>query len=206
MMDAGDIEGAAEWLYRVAGFDSREPVAPAKLAKALLGHGAIRTVHRHALKKDAALAVVHGAPRIFVRSGLDLRRRNFAICHELAEWHLGEIRYCEPDVEQVADALAAALLAPRQLFLLALREDGVKFPLLAARFAATQSCAALRFGETTNTPLVLVAPREVRVRGAPWGWPQTEEQLRKLAKLPPIPGMRRDVLSDEPKRVVLRVA
>lgn len=99
----------------------------------------------------------------------------------------------------MADALAAALLAPRQQFLRALGEDGYRLPILARRFETTESCVALRAGEVTGEPMALVAPRSVRVRGAEWTWP-TERELRRGS----LPGVRKVSLRTERPRFVLR--
>lgn len=202
-MDAGDIEGTAEAMYRAAGLDPREGASPLALARGLLGPGAVRSYHAASLPGDGSLAWLEGKPRIYIRAKLPPVRRNFAVCHELAEWCLTLARYQEPDVEQIANALAAALLAPRQRFLRALREDGRSLPLLAQHLGTTESCAALRLGETTDLPLALVAPsRPVRLRGAEFAWPD-EDAIRRMASGRAAPGLAKTKLRDDPRRVVL---
>ncbi len=202
-LTAADIEGTAEAMYRAAGLDPCEGASPLALAKRLFGAGSVRSYHAASLPGDGALAWVDGKPRIYVRAKLPKARLRFAICHELAEWCLTLARYQEHDVEQMADALAAALLAPRQLFLRVLRADGQRLPLLAAHLGTTESCAALRLGETTDLPLALVAPsRPVRVRGAAFAWPD-EDTIRRMAAGRIAPGLARTKLQDEPRRVVL---
>lgn len=173
------------------------------LARRLLGAQAVLAVHAQALPGDAALARVGDEWRIYYRRALSWERREFAIAHELAEWHLRHEDYREPDVEQVADRLAAALVAPRERFARLLREDR-RFPVVARQLRATESLCVLRAGEVTGEPLALVAER-VRVRGEPWGWPETEEEIRRLVVLPRAPrGLARARLRDDPRRVVLR--
>ena len=196
------IEGTVEHLYAEAGFDTRLGATPLRLARGLLGAGRVSTVHAGALTGDATLAWVHGEARIYLRSRLPLARRNFAVVHELAEWQLQREDYRGEDREEIADALAAALLAPRQQFLACLRENGIRFPLLARRFATTESLVALRLGEATGEPLALIAHR-VRVRGEDWGWPP-EGELRVLASGRPPEGMRKARLKDDRARVVLQ--
>lgn len=203
-MDHGDIEGTAEAMYRAAGLDPREGASPLALARRLLGPGAVFSYHAASLAGDGQLSRHGDRWRIAIRSGLSPARRRWAIAHELAEWCLTLARYQEPDVEQMADALAAALLAPRQAFLRVLREDGQRLPLLAARFESTESFAALRIGETTDQPLALVAPRRpVRVRGAEFVWP-SEAEIRAMAAGRLAPGLARTKLRDDPRRVVIR--
>lgn len=205
-MDAANIEGTAEAMYRAAGLDPRDGASPLALARGLLGPGSVQSDHAASMPKDGALRWEQGKAKIYVRAKLSKERRRWAICHELAEWCLTLARYEGDDAEQVSHALAAALLAPRQLFLRAVRDEGQRLPALARRFETTESCVALRLGETTDQPLVLVAPsRPVRVRGADFVWP-SEAQIRAMAAgRPLLPGLVRTKLRDDPRRVVLSV-
>ena len=195
------IEGTVEQLYGEAGLDYRVGASPVKLARELLGVGSVVTVHASALPGDAELVLLQGKPRIYVRSLLSAQRRNFAVLHELAEWQLQREDYRGEDREDVADALAAALLAPRQRFLSVLRENGTRFPLLAQRFVSTESLVALRLGEATGEPIALIANR-VRVRGQEWVWP-CECELRRAASGRAPLGIRKARLKDARGRVVL---
>lgn len=203
-MHAEDIEGTAEAMYRAAGLDPREGASPLALAHGLLGPGSVRSVHAASLPGDGVLVWERGKAQIQLRAKLSPQRRRWAICHELAEWCLRLARYEGDDSEQLSNALAAALLAPRQLFLRVVREEGRCLPTLARRFVTTESCAALRIGETTEQPLALVAPsRPVRLRGAEFVWP-SEEQIRAMAAgRPLLPGLARTRLRDDPRRVVI---
>lgn len=206
-MDAGEIEGTAEALYRLAGLDSGDGAKPLELARRLLGADAVRVVHAAALPGDGAFAVVNGAPRIYLRSKLPRNRRRWVLSHELAEWWLWRERYREPDIEHIADALAAALIAPRQLFLRVVRRDGLELPLLALRFSVTESCAALRVGETVGTPTALLAPsRPVRIRGDEREWPNEAALWQAARASAALPGIVRSQLSDQPRRYVLSVS
>lgn len=204
-MERADIEGTADALYRAAGFDTTEPIAPMRLARSLLGDGAVLTVRNVSLPGDAVLVRVGADWRIYLRAGASLERRRFAVAHELAEWHLARTGYRENDREEIADALGAALLAPRQLFLRFQRHTGARWPALAHALATSETCVALRHGEVTGEPLAVVAPRTLRVRGDDFVWPDAE-QLRRLVagRLPE--GLRRDRLRDDPRRVVVRAA
>lgn len=196
-----DVEGEAAWLLR----DFDRPPGARRLVAHHLGV-AVMTV-RGMRGRDAETFTFHGRQRIAVRGRLGPVALRWALLHELAEWHLGAIGYREPDAEDAAEALAAALAAPRRAFLRAARHaPETRLPELAAAFAVTETCAALRVGEVLDVPLVVVAPHRCRVRGAPWGWPETEEQLRRLVKLPPWPGTRRVELTDARRRVVLLAA
>lgn len=195
-----DFEGAADALYREAGYDDGAPAPILGLAKRLLGPGALHRVHAGALRADAALVTVQGERRIYVRRGLSQPRLRFAVAHELAHWALGLDSSCRENEEQ-CNALAACLVAPRRAFLRALRETEL-YKDLAERFVTTESCAALRQAEVTGEPTALVCPHTIYVRGDEWIWP-AERELRALAARGG-PGIRKARLKDDRRRVAVR--
>jgi hypothetical protein len=195
------IEGTVDQLYKEAGVECGVAVSPMRLVHGLLGYGTVRRVHASALPGDAALVRVHQERRIYVRACLARHRRDFAVLHELAEWHLEREDYQGSDREDVADALAAALLTPRRSFAAALRHHGPSFPKLAQHFKSTESLVALRYGEVTLEPLALVAKR-VRVRGQGWVWP-SEYELQRVARGQKSSGIRSIRLHDDTRRVAL---
>ena len=193
-----DIEGTAEALYRAAGLDTGEAADPVDLAERLLGTGAVQLVHARALPGTASLARVKSSWRIYVRSRASESLQAFAILHELGHYALG---LDAPDAR--CDAVAAALLLPRRAFQRAAVERGADWSALAAHFRCTESAVALRWGEVLGTPLALVAPLKVRVRGEPYGWPESEQGLRSLARTDR-PGLARARLRDDARRVVVK--
>lgn len=198
--EPADLEGDAEWIYRRAGVDPGTPAPALWLASQLLGAGCVTALATLSNPGGACLAQVNGQVRIYYRERLPPERRSFAVAHELAHWCLGERAGAE--TESACDFLAAALIAPRRAFLKVVAKHGPRFTRLAKAFATTESLVALRYGETTLEPLVLVAPLTVRVRGAAYSWP-SEPALREMAAVPK-PGLRKAVLRDEPRRVALR--
>jgi hypothetical protein len=196
-----DVEGEARWLLR--GIDG-VPGARA-LAKKHLGEDAVRVVPRHALPVPAALAKVNGQLRIYLRSGMTRADERWNICHELAEWHLGELGYDEPDVEEVAETLAAALVAPREPFrriALASRD----LPQLAEAFTTTQTAVALRLAEARCVEAAaVVRPGLVRVR-APDGFVLPDERGLRRAAREGHAQLERHVLTDDRRRVALVAA
>lgn len=197
-----DVECEAGQLYTEANADTYSPPGPLRIARSLGLH--VRRGPCLAAGGDAALIRLGGQPIIFVRRRLGPERFDFALAHEIAEWHLARLSYCEPDVEDVADALAAALVVPRDAYRAALRERGVAFGELARDFRATESCVALRLGEVTGRPLLLLAPR-VRARGASFVWPSTAE-LRRIARTRRAEGLEVWGLGDDRRRIVLIAA
>lgn len=199
-IDVVAIEVEAARLYRVAGLDYWRGAAVGELVRGLLGGDALRTAPASALPADGVIARVHGRWFIYVREGL--RDARFVALHELAHWALGA-----GATETECDRLAAALLAPRPAFDRAIRELGPRrsYTGLARWFGSTETAAALRYGEVTGEPLVVVAPASVRVRGAAYSWP-SEPELRGLVKERRLPGLSKATLRDDPLRVALRVA
>lgn len=77
---------------------------------------------------------------------------------------------------------------------------------LAEPWPASQTGAALRLLEVTDTPGVVITPRDVRVRGPEWVWPAPAE-LRRLLLAERLPeGLERLVINDRRGSGVLLAA
>lgn len=199
-MDLWDVDAWQREIYERAGFDPDEAASPIRIAKGSLGPDGVRVVPHSALPNDAKLAMVNGRRFIFLRKGLPRERLLYAIAHELAELVLhGQV---DERIEDACNAIAGAVLAPRRAFFKRLREVGRDFEQLALPFGMTQTASALRLGETTDEPLVAVSPVIVRVRGRDFGWP-SEPEIRRIARGPERPGVRKVPLTDDRRRVVL---
>jgi len=196
-----DFEWIADEVLRLADVDEMAPAKPVALVRALLGPGALFSVHARSLPGDGSLAVVNGQPRIYIRQGLSPIRRRWVICHELAEWWLWQSGVRDEQIEGVADAVAAAVLAPRRAVRAALKSAGPSYTGLAEHFGTTESCIAMRLAEVTGRPMALVAPAKVRVRGEDYAWPE-EGQIRSL-RWTRRAGLERMKLHDDRRRVVL---
>jgi hypothetical protein len=194
------IEAAAEALYSLANQDPGEALPPFTLARRL----GIRvfTVHGASLPGLAALCRVGTEWRIYQRAKLDAIRDNWAIAHELGEWFLAQRGEDGPEREGIADGIAAAILVPRRSFQRALATQGPSLTALSSALGVTETLVALRVGEVVGTPIALVAPRRVRVRGAEFAWPE-ENALRQVANAQEMPGLRYTRLKDDPRRVML---
>jgi hypothetical protein len=190
------IEVEAARLYRLARLDYWRGAAVGELVRGLLGRDALRTAPATALPTDGVIARVHGRWFIYVREGL--RDARFIALHELSHWALGP-----GATEDECDALAVRLLAPRPAFERALKETGPSYTKLARWFGCTETFAALRYGEVTDEPLVVVAPANVRIRGLAYSWP-TEPEIRGLARARRLPGLSKATLRDDPSRFALR--
>jgi hypothetical protein len=197
--DGGYLEREAERLYRSAGLDPMRAAAPAALVRGSLGANSIRFLREELIPGGGTIARVGPEWRIYLSRKLSPDRMRFIALHELAHWALG------PGAsEGECDALAACLLAPRPAFERAVLEHRAGYTKLARRFGCTETFAALRYGEVTGEPLVVVAPASVRVRGGAYSWP-SEAELRGLAKARRLPGLSKATLRDDPLRVALRV-
>ncbi|MDB4946209.1 MAG: hypothetical protein JWP97_5743 [Labilithrix sp.] len=199
-MELDDLEGIAERAYRDAGLDADKPHVT-QLARALLGENAIHRGDRP-VHGPAALYRVNKEWRIVLARSLPPLYAVFAVGHELGHWLLRRAGYAGDDEEAAADYLGAALIAPRRAFVSARRALGADIPALAAAFSMTQTGAALRLGEAFGTPLAVVSPRLVRVRGPEtWTWPD-EPTVRRWARAG-APGVRTSRLTDDPRRVLI---
>lgn len=172
-----DIEGTAEALLRAHGFPLDEPPDVEKLAWCALGASNVQYVP--GLRVPGRYLPAEGV--IQVRSGMSRRRRRFVVAHELGEWVEYRLRYQGEDAERIADAIAAALVVPRRAMQAAVQALGRHLPDLSDALCASQSVVALRLGEVTGSPLALVTPRNVHVRGDEWSWPG-EREIRALAR------------------------
>jgi hypothetical protein len=164
------------------------------------------------MRVQAVLVKLRGEWQIFVRRGTLPARRSYLVGHELAHWWL---RYVGLDtalsgaeIERHCDRLGAALALPRRALLKALQAGGRESAVteLAQRLRTTQSLVLLRLAECVETPTALVEPRRVIIRGAHWGWPAAGELRRMVLRPEPGPGLRRVVITDEPKHTGLVVA
>lgn len=197
-----ELEGIAEAILREGGQETDEAPRLLRLVTAHLGDDAIEYTPIR-LPGDGALIRIYDAWRIYIRRRLTPERRAFVIAHELAEWWLKvRVGYQGEDVEAAANYVAAAVLAPRHAFRLAVEDLGSDFPRLAEAFRVTETHAALREAELARLPRAVVSPALVRVRGPEeWVWP-AESVVRRWAR-GAAPGLRKTRLTDDPRRVVL---
>lgn len=201
-MEQLELEGIAEAVLREGDQEGDDVPKIGPLVTTLLGVGSVEYAPIR-LPGDGALVRIHDNWRIFVRRGLPIERRAFAIVHELAEWWFRvRERYAGADIEDAANYVAAAIMAPRRAFTRALRAHGPNFIELASTFRTTETHVALRQAELAGLPRLVVSPALVRVRGPEdWVWPD-ESVVRRWARVS-TPGIRKVRLTDDPKRVVL---
>lgn len=204
MIDLWDHETNAREVYRQAAMDPADPPGPHDLAEALMGRGWLCYLPRLA-SGWGFYSPVGDRERIYLRRGLTPMREAWTIYHELAERHLYPCRDVDGK-ETACDQLAACLRAPREAFRALVADVGLDLLQLADAVICSQTSAALRYGETTGMPLVVVSPGDVRVRGDEWGWPD-EHELRRLARGRSVPSnVRRIEIDDARGRAVLVAA
>jgi len=142
-------------------------------------------------------------PEIALRRGLTPKTRTWCIAHEIAEDHLGVLDYRAPDVEQQANAIAAALLMPRLCFREQVRDWGQNLPELADQFATTETAVALRLAEVRAVDVcAVVTPATVYVRAPEEFVLPAPAELRRLARTGH-PGLRKIAVTDDRRRVAL---
>lgn len=105
-MDEPEIEGRARNAWSRSSIDPGAPGAIIRLARWC----GLRVVERHPTGFLGDAKLEDGL--IVVRTGLPKVQLRWAVAHELAEANLLALNYREPDAEQVADRMAAALLLP----------------------------------------------------------------------------------------------
>ena len=123
-MDLADVHGIADDLLVRAGFDLTDAPGARRIAEALHGPGCIFRLPRSLARAVAWSAVVQGRPRIYLATGLAPEERNHLIGHETAELELRRLGYDGADIEDAADAIGAALVAPRRAFAAVVRDVG----------------------------------------------------------------------------------
>lgn len=204
MWTPAEAEGLADLVYKSAKADPGDPPGPITLARRL--RIPVQRVRRH-LWGDAKLCPVGGGWVIFVATDIHPRELGFTVAHELGEWAAQQMGWRGEWVEGLADATAAAIVAPRPAYRRAAAYFGLDLQELAGAFVATQTLAALRWGEVYDVPLAVVSRREVRVRGPEaWVWPELAE-LRTWAKASVVPeGIERVQITDARSRAVLLAA
>lgn len=197
-MDIWDHEGNALAIYAEAGADPSDPPGPHGLAEAL----GIEIRYFSRLMGGAKYARLDGEERIYVRPGLPPLVEGVRIYHEIAERHLRSARG-EEHIERACDQLAYHLRMPRPAFRELLAVVGRDLRALADPWPASETASALRYLEVTDTPGVVVTPREVRARGPEWVWPP-EEELRRIARARKLPaGVERVRITDRAGSVLL---
>jgi hypothetical protein len=190
-------------IYEFFGLDGAEAGAAEALVARLEAGGRVQTVRRVVGGKEAMLERTLFGWQIWVSRRLGGPAREFAVLHELGEWWLGRLGFNGPEREATADRIAAALVAPRPLFRPLCERLGFDPPALARHFAATQTCLALRYGEVTGRPVLVVDRARAWARGDPFVWSPDGADLFGLARGPLPPTVQRIRLTDRRGRLAL---
>lgn len=197
------VERAAEELYREAGLDPARADGAAEVAAGVLGKDCIRFVRGDALPGRAELAKVGERWRIFLRMYIGAEDMHHAIGHELGHLWARRNMPGHPQEEEIADRIGAAVCAPHDAYMRAHRVHGWRPRALGKIFVLRPQAAALRLSECTGSPVALVSPKRIRVRGNPWPWPEEESLRAALTGGVQLPGVRAVRFSGE--RTLLRV-
>lgn len=150
---------------------------------------------------DSCLVWIRGEPVIYVRRGLTPEALQWLVAHELGELGLFRAGYRGEDVEQLADAAAAAILMPRAAFREAAFERREDLVGLALDFACSQTATAMRLAETRVAEVVVVVcSSRIYARSADEFALPNEAAIRR-GTLASMPGVRSVRLSDARRRV-----
>ncbi len=173
------FEREAVAIHRAFGLDAERGMQIVHLARAL-GMEVLET--DKPMPGEVRLGL---GKRIWVRRGLCDKRVTFGISHEVAAWLLREMGYRAADVEERENRLAACLVLPRPAIEAMLRAHpwhGVRE--FAGRLGVSETCAALRLGEATGDPVAVVTRAGTRLRGEPWPYEESPEQLARARRVP----------------------
>ena len=209
-----DADGLAALIYRAAGTEPWEPENPVHLARNLFGPDAVRVLPTRLMPFSRAMLVpIKKSHRIFVRADVPAREMAHHVAHELGHWILARspFRVDPATLELAADAIGAAVVAPRTAFLRAfalfgpdLHDHGVR-AAYADAFATTETLVTLRFGELSRQPVAVVhdGPHAPIVRATPRdAWPASGTIMR-WAGVPPT-GIVKARIRDEPRWALFR--
>lgn len=193
-----DADADVSSLYQQHRINPQSPPSAEGLAWRLARATVVRVV---ALK---TATFVHAKNEIWVPADRDEYAREWAIAHELGEWHAEQLRLPAAHRERYAQAFAAAAIAPPPLVWEAVSCVGWSLSQLARTLGLTQSVAALRVGEVTGSPVALVTPRAIHTRGRGFSWPESSI-VRRWAR-EGRDGLVREPITDDNGRAVLRSA
>lgn len=124
------------------------------------------------------------------------------LAHELGHHGMTLNKLPRPHDEQFVAAVGACLVIPSAAFRRALRWTSDR-ARLAKIFGVSETCIALRIGETTGEPHAVMTSRHVMARGQ-WDWPAGDvlrRMVRERSKW-----LRVERLGDAPTRLLVRAA
>lgn len=196
-----DVETEAQRIFEMNGFDPSDPPSMELLAYTIMGAKKVNRVH--GLPVPARWR--GSTDELQLRPGLTPQAESFLIAHELAERHFARLCFWNEFIERWADALAAALVVPGPALRFTTREHGRSLPTLAEIHQTTQSICILRLGEVFGSPLALVTPRNVHIRGEEFVWPP-HQTIRAIAAGRELAPLRKVVLTDAPRHIGLMSA
>lgn len=197
------VETEVRALYRRAGFTLSDAPGPVMLARCILGYNGVL---EHTGLKHHTAAWNRADRCIYVRPGIDPRRLSFGVGHELGEMLLSEMGYAEPDAEQLCDSIAGGIVCPRDAFRISYDSFDGDLPKLAAAFVTSEKVLSLRVGEVLGTPVALVTPRHVHVRGDAFEWGDPSNLRRIASGKMVVPEIVRRSLTDDARSIMLIAA
>lgn len=195
-----ELEDIAETTLKEARLAHSRPPDMVKLARQVVGP--VIQLPARGLPRAAFLARYGGRQHVCIRGEFAPSALAWCLAHEVSEAILERRLYRAPDVEQVANRLAACFLAPRGFAEGVIergRSRGLRWTQLALDFGTSESCAVLRYGEVTGHGVALVSPKDTRYRG---NWFVLPEE-RDIRSPGPVAGLKKALLRDNPSRMVV---
>jgi hypothetical protein len=179
MWTQADVNEAVEDIYQITGFDLIHPPSMLELAVSYVGEENVHLVKwPHAFAPGESIRSRKG-DGIWLDGSWSLERKTFGFAYEIGDAWLRHHQIADREREPLANAIAAALIAPERVVRLAVGVLGPNPTVMASIFRCTETWAALRMAEALNRPMAVVTSFHVYIRGASFKW-GSEEAIRKL--------------------------
>ena len=149
--------------------------------------------------RPAMIRILGGRATIRILATAPASAQAGFLAHELGELLVHRMRVAHESVEHLADAIGAAIIAPRVAVLAARARFGDDLERTARALHVTQTIAALRWGEVLGLDVAMVERRRVKSRG----YMPPERELRRIVAAGGGDGLRVIPITDASGRVLI---
>lgn len=199
LLEPFEIEGEALTLIRSVGLDPARAPSPAAIANAMPD---VDVEYVLRASRPAKLAIRHGRPTLRILNTASTLARAWFIAHELGEIIIHRRGIEHENVEQLADNLGAAIIAPAPAMSIVRARFEDDIGRAAKWLRLSQTITALRYGEVWDRLVIVLERTRVKRRGASFEIPP-ERELRRIAATGGGDGLSVVPITDAPGRIVL---
>jgi hypothetical protein len=193
-----ELEGLANSVFRVTGIDPATAPSPAEIVKA---HPDIQVEYVMRASRPARFGYIRGVPTMRILNTAPALARAWFIAHELGEIVLHRAGADDEAVEQLADNVAACIIAPTVAVRTIRNRYDLDFEHAARRLRLSQTILALRYGEIWGGLVIVLERSRVKTRGG-FEIP-SERDLRRIAAAGGGDGLTVIPVTDAPGRMLL---